>query len=212
MKEDILEQIVDDCFLSQSGIFTKHNIKFRPDKKRKDYNSKMDSSHSDIDILAVNLNKQSNERVLVVTCKSWQQGFNLKNWADWLVNNQSKKFAGREAWKFFRELVRPNWTEAFIEKIKEETGSNEFIYYIACTKINGENNKKIFEKNDYFLNNLSKYGAKNPIIKIITFEDMFKKNWHRTNKQTLEATQVGRLLQLMKASNVLKDKFDSSFE
>ena len=172
MKEDILEQIVDDCFLSQSGTFTKHNIKFRPDEKRKDYNSKMDSSHSDIDILAVNLNKQSNERVSVVTCKSWQQGFNPKNWADWLVNDQSKRFGSREAWKFFRELVKPNWAEAFIKKIEEETHSTEFIYYIACTKIQGENNKEIFEKNDYFLDNLRTSGAKSPVIKIITFEEI----------------------------------------
>ena len=208
MKEDILEQIVDDYFLSQSGTFTKHNIKFRPDEKREDYNAKMESSHSDIDILAIHLNKQANERVSVVTCKSWQQGFCPKNWADWLVNNQSKRFGSREAWKFFRELVKPNWTEAFIKKIKEETGSNEFTYWIACTKIQGENNKEIFEKNDYFLDNLSKYGAKNPIIKIITFEEMFEDYRQRTNKQTLEATQVGRLLQLMKASGVMKDKFD----
>ena len=30
MKEDILEQIVDDWFLSRPGVFTKHNVKFRP--------------------------------------------------------------------------------------------------------------------------------------------------------------------------------------
>lgn len=124
MKEDILEQIVDDWFLSQPGTFTKHNIKFRPDEKRNDYNSKMDSSHSDIDILAIHLNKESNDRVSVVTCKSWQQGFNPTNWADWLVNDQNKMVSGREAWKFFRELVKPNWTEAFINKIEDETHSN----------------------------------------------------------------------------------------
>ncbi len=205
MKEDVLEQIVDDWFLSQPGTFTKHNVKFKPNEKREDYNSKTDSSHSDIDILAVNLNKQSNERVSVVTCKSWQQGFNPKNWAEWLVTNQSKRFAGREVWKYFRELVKPNWTEAFIEKIKDETNSNEFTYYVACTKIQGENNKEIFEDNDYFLDILRKNGAKNPVIRIITFEDMFKDYFNRigNNKQTLEATQIGRLLQLIKASNVL---------
>ncbi len=205
MKEDILEQIVDDWFLSQPGTFTKHNVKFKPNEKREDYNPKTDSSHSDIDILAVNLNKQSNKRVSVVTCKSWQQGFNPKNWADLLANDQNKKVSGREAWKFFRELAKPNWTEAFIEKIKDETNSNEFTYYIACTKIQGENNKEIFVNNDYFLDILRKNGAKNPVIKIITFEDMFKDYFNRigNNKQTLEATQIGRLLQLIKASNVL---------
>ena len=73
MKEDILEQIVDDWLISKEGAFTKHNVKFRPDSGRDDYNSKDDSSYSDIDILAVHvLSEIPNQKVSIVSCKSWQ--------------------------------------------------------------------------------------------------------------------------------------------
>ena len=78
MKEDILEQAVDDWFLSQPSTFTKHNIKFKPDSKHPDFVSKQDSNSSDIDVLAVHLDKKGYEKVSAVSCKSWQEGFNPK--------------------------------------------------------------------------------------------------------------------------------------
>ncbi len=33
MKEDILEELVDGYFLRQPAVFTKHNVKYRPDLK-----------------------------------------------------------------------------------------------------------------------------------------------------------------------------------
>ncbi len=203
MKEDVLEQIVDDWLLSQKGTFTKHNVKFRPDSDRDDYNSKTDSSYSDIDILAIHTHGVSNQKVSVVSCKSWQHGFSPKNWSNILTLHPCNKAGGREAWKFFRELVIPKWTEAFVQKIEEETNQTEFIYYIACTKIEGEDNRKYFEENKKLLNNLKDAGVKRPLIKIITFEEIFSDYFKRSNKQTLEATEIGRLLQLIKASKVL---------
>lgn len=201
MKEDILEQVVDDWFLSQEGSFTKHNVKFKPNINHKDYIKKQDSSHSDIDILVINTNKVSNDRVAVVTCKSWQQGFNANKWADDLSNNPNNEFGGRESWKYFRELVIHKWAEAFVDAIKRETNSDEFTYYIACTKLTS-GDKTNFEKNKVFINNLINGGARNPVIKIISFSDIFKDYYKRSDSQTLESTQVGRLLQLIKASNI----------
>ena len=50
MKEDILEQLVDD-YLQSQGYFTRHNIKFRPRSDHPDFVKLKDSNHSDIDVV-----------------------------------------------------------------------------------------------------------------------------------------------------------------
>lgn len=47
MKEDILEQLVEDWLVSEEGWFVKHNIKYRPHKNYAGYEPKKDSVHSD---------------------------------------------------------------------------------------------------------------------------------------------------------------------
>lgn len=54
MKEDILEQITEDYFVSQPGYFVKSNLKYRPDPSIDGYNATYDSVHSDIDVVAIN--------------------------------------------------------------------------------------------------------------------------------------------------------------
>jgi len=76
MKEDILEQVVDD-YLQARGYFTCHNIKFRPRATHPDFATKDDSVPSDIDVLGINPHRRGASRVWVVTCKSWQIGFNV---------------------------------------------------------------------------------------------------------------------------------------
>ena len=49
MKEDVLEQIVDD-YLQLKGYFTTHNVRFSPRKGHPDYDSRQDSVSSDIDV------------------------------------------------------------------------------------------------------------------------------------------------------------------
>lgn len=51
MKEDVLEQIVDD-YLQHLGYFTQPNIRFRPRKDHPDFQSRPDSVFSDIDVVA----------------------------------------------------------------------------------------------------------------------------------------------------------------
>ena len=75
MKEDILEQIVDD-YLQFKGYFTTHNVRFKPDPAHPDYVADLDRVPSDVDIVALHPTHGGSERVLVVTCKSWQTGFN----------------------------------------------------------------------------------------------------------------------------------------
>lgn len=74
MKEDVLEQIADD-YLQFKGYFTTHNVPFRPRSDRRDFVSRSDSVPSDIDIIGFHPRKRGVGRVVVVTCKSWQAGF-----------------------------------------------------------------------------------------------------------------------------------------
>ncbi len=61
------------------------------------------------------------------------------------------------------------------------------------------------------MKNLEKGGAENPKIKIITFVELFKDYFSRLDSHTLESTQMGRLLQLIKASEVLNEIYKDWF-
>jgi hypothetical protein len=50
IKEDILEQLVEEYLLHQ-GYFIQHNIKFRPSSDHPKFDKKQDSNHSDIDVV-----------------------------------------------------------------------------------------------------------------------------------------------------------------
>jgi hypothetical protein len=73
-KEDILEQIVEE-YLIHKGYFVQHNIKFLPRKGHPDFVSNQDSNHSDIDVIGFHPTLQGDKKILVVSCKSWQGGF-----------------------------------------------------------------------------------------------------------------------------------------
>ncbi len=212
MKEDILEQVVEDWFVSKPGYFVKHNIKFRPDKNIDSYVSNKDSVHSDIDIMAINVNGKGNSKVLAVTCKSWQSGFNAKVWLKELekdVDDHEIKTYGREKWKYFRELVVPKWTKAFVDEIEKQSGTRNFTYIIACTKIINNKNNEIskIENSPIFEKRFSDQNAKAK-IKVLTFYEIVKEYFERLDsKETnaVESTEVGRLLQLVHSSGIKID-------
>jgi hypothetical protein len=68
MKEDILEQLVDD-YLQLRGYFTRHNVKFRPRNDHPQFVKKQDSNHSDIDVIGYNPRLAGAARVWVVLQK-----------------------------------------------------------------------------------------------------------------------------------------------
>jgi hypothetical protein len=73
MKEDVLEQIVDD-YLQMQGYFTTHNVRFTPPKDQH-YVPQVESVPSDIDVVGLHPLHTGASRVMVVSCKSWQSGF-----------------------------------------------------------------------------------------------------------------------------------------
>ena len=141
MKEDILEQLVEDWLHSQH-YFTMHNVKFRPRALRDNSIRPSDAVHSDIDVLGINPRLRGPQRVMAISCKSWQGGFAAERTLSMLKTQLIKEPAGgqrrrRPAWKFHRELWIPKWAEAFRGTIKELTGSSQFTYVLAVTKIQG---------------------------------------------------------------------------
>jgi hypothetical protein len=194
MKEDILEQLVDD-YLQTRGYFTKHNIKFKPSKNHQDYSPLADANHSDIDVIGFNPKKEGVEQVFVVSCKSWQSGFRVKAKLEEI--EKVKIISGREAWKAFRELCQPKWSEAFCEVVYDVTGSRNFTYITAVTKLIGS--RELWENYGAFRDAI--HG--NP-IKILTIEEML-------NEITLDLTTTvassdfGRTIQLLKTADLLKE-------
>jgi hypothetical protein len=190
MKEDILEQIVDE-YLMHAGYLTTHNVKFRPARTHNDYESQHDSVHSDIDVIGFHPKKQGNDRVIVVSCKSWQDGIDLSGDLERIA--ETRKNPKRPTWKSFRELCKPKWSQAFIDKVEEVTGTRKFTYWTAVTHVkNGD--KAQWEKHQVFIDALEG----NP-IKVVTFDEMLDEVWNEISK-TPAATEIGRMIQLMKAS------------
>lgn len=188
MKEDILEQLVDN-YLQAKGYFTRHNVKFKPRTDHPDFVTKDDSNHSDIDVIGYHPCLSGPARVVAVSCKSWQGGFNVEaGLRDIAVN---RRVSGREAWKFFRELLRPKWSEAFRTAVERETGSQEFTYVIAVTVLKGDASR--WENEPRFQEAMHH----NP-IEIWTLADMLTELFPSLGT-TVASSQLGRTLQLIKA-------------
>lgn len=133
MKEDVLEQVVDD-YLRLAGYFTRANIRYKPASVHPEYVAKQDSVASDIDVLGVNPLVNGAGRVWAVSCKSWQDGM-----APMKVLNalQTGKLAGnkRPIWRYYREVGSGKWNAAFRERVEQLTGAQTFRFSIAVTRL-----------------------------------------------------------------------------
>jgi hypothetical protein len=132
MKEDVLEQVVDD-YLHFLGYLAAHNLRFKPSKDHPDYKSKLDSVTSDVDVVRHHPNLDGNERVVVVSCKAWQSGFNAP-----VILSQLRggaKNPGRPRMLQFRELWIPKSAEAFVGEIQKLIGTDKFTYMLAVTRL-----------------------------------------------------------------------------
>ncbi len=190
-KEDILEQLVEE-YLLHEGYFVQHNIKFRPDEKHTDFIKESDSNHSDIDVVGIHPLHTGIRRVVAVSCKSWQAGFNPKTEIEAI--EKKKVVSGRERWKPFRELACPKWSEAFLDKMEETSGPRKFTYITAVTKIKGD--KTVWETNEKFRQAL----GGNP-IEVLDMHSLLEAVLPKLTT-TLANTNIGRMLQLIKAAGI----------
>jgi hypothetical protein len=190
VKEDVLEQIVDD-YLQAQGYFTRHNIKFRPDPMGAGYLSRDHSVHSDIDVIGVNPLLEGPARVWVVSCKSSQGGFG----ANLLLRRLRGEAPNskRATWRHMRELWDPIWAEAFRSRIAAVTGSTQFQYSFAVTVLRGDADPWLAEPR--IVENLAGNS-----FSFLTLENMWRSLLGIT--RTPEGSEIGRLVQLLKAAGL----------
>jgi hypothetical protein len=192
MKEDVLEQIVDD-YLQFDGYFTIHNLRFRPRKSHPEYRAADDSVASDVDVVGFNPRKRGRARVVVVSCKAWQSGFDATaKLAELRGEKQSPR--GKKPWRHFRELWIPKWSEAFRDAILELTGQRDFTYRIAVTRLKGD--ADAWGKDPTIKANLS--GCS---VGFLPLAEM----WPRMLAElttTPAPSEIGRLAQLLKAAGL----------
>ena len=213
MKEDILEQIAEDFYSKKVGCFTKHNIKFRPSEKEPTYIAKYDSVHSDIDLIIVDTRERN--KIITVSCKSWQGGFNVlkyKNMLEDALNKQPSKTTGkRDAWCAFRELCIHRWTNSFLKILRNELNvvnskEIELEYVILCTKITrGSLKDKSDFENSEAIKKYFKQKKANIKLKVITIDEMIAEILKIMNEKDtpyVENTHLSRTLQLMIASGM----------
>ncbi|SRR6266478_2698719 len=189
MKEDILEQLVDD-YLKFNGFFTVHNVKFQPATTDPDYIKRDDCVPSDVDVIGFHPKSEGAGRIWVVSCKSWQAGFDPKERIESI--EKDKVISGRKAWRAFRELVKKKWADGLISEIEKLTGSTQFTYVTAVTKLRGD--ASVWQGHKLFRENL----RGNP-IKILTLQEMLSDLYNKT-KTAVASSEVGRLLRVIKAS------------
>ena len=190
-KEDILEQLVEEYLLHQ-GYFVRHNLKYRPSSARSDFVSKLDSNHSDIDVIGYHPHRIGADRVMVVSCKSWQSGFDV---ARELRNiEENRKVRGRQAWQGFRELCVDKWSEAFMRCVEQHAGTREFTYVLAVTHAVGDRAR--WQSHRPFRDAI----GGNP-IRVLDLREMISAIAPGLGT-TVAATEVGRMLQLLKAAGL----------
>ncbi len=193
MKEDVLEQVVDD-YLQSKGYFTRHNVKFRPSKRHRDYETKADCVASDIDVVGVNPRLRGSDRVWAVSCKSWQGGFRVGYQLTGLKEN--KIHSGRESLQGFRELMVPKWSAAFRDEVSRLTGSRKFTYVTAVTWLSGD--RSDWENNPRFRKAL----RGNP-LRLITLGEMVAEMLPVITS-TPASSELGRTLQLLRRAGVIQ--------
>lgn len=194
MKEDVLEQIVDD-YLQFSGYFTRHNVRFKPDQSHPEYIAEKDRVSSDVDVVGFSPRRHGVDQVVVVSCKAWQDGFNAgRKLAELKGERPSPK--GRATWRHFRELWIPKWSDALRHSIADLTGRDTFTYLVAVTRLVGEGDPSAWAKDPTIARNLP--GCP---VGFLVLEDMWKKMLDELTK-TPAASEMGRLVQLLKAAGL----------
>jgi hypothetical protein len=195
VKEDVLEQIVDD-YMQFNGYFTTHNVRFRPRKDHPDYTSSRDSVPSDVDVVGYNPHLDGKDRVVVVTCKSWQTGFDAG--AKLAELRGEKANPKRATWQHFRELWVPRWSEAFRSTITELTGEQNFTYRIAVTRLKGD-------REAWSLDPTIKANLSGCSVGFLTLEEMWATMLDELTT-TPASSEIGRLAQLLKAAGLTAPK------
>lgn len=186
MKEDVLEQVVDD-YLQGLGFLTRSNVRFRPSASHPAYNAQQDSGWSDIDVIGYSPTRYGADRVWVVSCKSWQTGLDPGGRLDQLR-------AGKE-WQVHRELWVPKWGQALCDTVERLTGQRTFRFFTAVTKLKGQVDRwHEWQQEPRILEALDANW-----VGFLRLEDMWARTL-ATSTTTLAGSVMGRLAQMLLAA------------
>ena len=191
VKEDVLEQIVDD-YLQFRGYFTTHNVRFKPRRDHPEYESNQDSVPSDVDVVGFHPKLAAPDRVIVVSCKAWQGGFDGVGRLAQLRGDRPNP--SRAIWRAHRELWVPKWSEAFRAAIHSLTGETTFAYRLAVTRL--RSSAADWTTDPTIVANLagSTFG-------VLTLEEMWSEVLAEVTT-TPAPSEIGRLAQLLKAAGL----------
>jgi hypothetical protein len=162
----------------------------KPSIDHPDYVANDDRVTSDVDVVGYHPMRRGRDRVWVVSCKSWQGGFD--------ATRKLKELRGevaqpkRATWRHFRELWVPKWAEALRATIKELTGTSTFRYFIAVTSLRG--NGEAWRTEPTIRENLGGFGAE-----FLTLATMWREYLDAVGT-TPQPSEIGRLAQLLKAA------------
>jgi hypothetical protein len=203
MKEDVLEQLVED-YLQLEGYFTQHNVRFKPSKEDPGYVGNEHRVSSDIDVIGINPKKRGPDKVIVVSCKSWQSGFNAVYRLDQMREKRSNP--RRKVWRNHRELWDPIWAKSFRAEVKEMTGQSQFHYWLAVTRLTGSETDPVAAGNlwandERIKKNLS--GSRFSFLEFGTIWDAVCQRLNGDGGQSPASSEIGRLAQLMRASEII---------
>jgi hypothetical protein len=188
--KDVLEQIVDD-YLQMLGHFTKQNVPYGPPPVQ----GTRSQSQSDLDVIGYKPQAPPNEpKVFVVSCKSWQKGFNTQDELTALVTDG--KSHGSEARWVFRELWSPDWSQALHQRIADLTGESTFAYRIAVTQLRGTATPVQWAEQPVIKENLA--GCSFGFLRL---QEMWRSVLAGTGTHPA-GSETGRLAQLLKAAGL----------
>lgn len=186
MKEDVLEQVVDD-YLQSLGFLTRSNIRFRPSPAHPDYAGQADSGWGDIDVLGYSPKRFGADRVWVVSCKSWQAGLDPGRRLDQLV-------VGKE-WHVHREVWVPKWGQALCDTVEQLTGQRAFRFFTAVTRLKGQ----IDRWPEWGQHPQVQSSLDGNWVGFLRLEDMWRRTLE-TSTTTLAGSVMGRLAQMLLAA------------
>lgn len=188
MKEDVLEQVVDD-YLGTLGFFTQSNIKFRPSPQHPDYAGNKDTGYSDIDVLGYAPARYGADRVWVVSCKAWQDGIDPGKRLDELRK-------GSDEWRRHRELWSPKWGQALCDKVESITGQRAFRHFTAVTRLKGD----IWRWHEWREEPQVRLSLEGNWVGFLRLEDMWQRTL-ATSTTTVAGSVMGRLAQMLIAAS-----------
>jgi len=172
-------------------------VRFKPRTDHPEFVGDRDRVPSDVDVVGYHPRKPGVDKVIVVTCKSWQTGFNPRKKLSELREGTGPR--KRPTWHHFRELWVPKWGEAFRRAVEDLTGESAFTYRIAVTHLQGEDS--IRWKDAWGDDPTIKENLPGCSIGFLTLEEMWKELLGKLTR-TPAASEIGRLAQLLKAAGL----------